>query len=457
LLETLRPHLDPFDSDYYELILARTPEATVTIGHRELNVTNPGDYAELLRLEDRQTRESAFRKRLAGFKNQADLFAFALFQKALLANAEAGEHKFGNAAEAAQFDSYLNPETVDAVLKAFQKHASLAIRFQNAEKAYQQKLLQLAHAEPWDLDARPTAIPEPRFVIGDASQNVIEATKVFGPDYQAELTNLHDPRNGRLDIVAGDNRKSGDFTWGAYGPSWVFYMQGYGGYLTDVVTFAHESAHAVHFSLLYKAGVPWYYGDGARYFTEGFAKLNELLILDQLAKTTKTQADRLFYLRELNSKLSSVKFASMYWAAYATSFETEVYRRVKSGAIKEPKDIHEVWAEFGRLWTLDFDSFPDRKYTWAGTHHFFDASRYYSNYLFAWVVAVSVYDRLQEDPAFAEKVVKLMKAGFSEEPAVLLRTYLGIDLADAKGLERIFDIVDRRLAEFERQIQSDPR
>jgi oligoendopeptidase F len=234
-------------------------------------------------------------------------------------------------------------------------------------------------------------------------------------------------------------------------------MQGYNGYVTDVVTLAHESAHAVHFSLLYKAGVPWYYGDGARYFTEGFAKVNELLILDQLAKGAKTEAERLFYLRELNGKLASVKFAAMYWAAYATAFETEVYRRVKSGAVKKPQDIHEVWAEFGRLWLLDFDKDPDLKYTWAGTHHFFDSPRYYSNYLFAWVLAVTVYDRLESDPQFADKFVKLMKTGFSDEPAVLLRTHLDIDLAAPKGLERIFSLVEKRLVAFEKEVQADPK
>ena len=82
---------------------------------------------------------------------------------------------------------------------------------------------------------------------------------------------------------------------------------------------------------------------------------------------------------------------------------------------------------------LDFDQFPDLKYTWAGTHHFFDASRYYSNYLFAWVLAIAVNERLDADPLFAEKFVKLMKAGFSNDPISLLRTQLGIDLADPRG------------------------
>ncbi|MER8400444.1 M3 family metallopeptidase [Mesorhizobium sp. M1348] len=454
LLARIEPVLDPFEKNFYDLMLARTPEATLLVGPREFSVMNPGDYSELMRLEDRAIRESAFHRRLAGFKTQGDIYSFALLQKIKLSNEVASARGFDDSAEAALFEYYLTPEMLDTVLTAFREKANLTIRFQVAERAYQEQLLQLGKAELWDLEARPTSVPEPRFTIGDASQSIIEATRIFGPKYRAEMEELHNPHNGRMDLVAGENRTNGDFTYGSYGPSWLFYMQGYTGYLLDVVTLAHESAHAIHFRLLYKAGVSWYYGDGARYFTEGFAKVNELLILDKLANTAKTRPERLYYLRELNSKMSSVKFASMYWAAYATSFETEVYRRAKNGAIEGANDIHEVWAEFGQLWMLDAEKFPDLKYGWAGTHHFFDASRYYSNYLFAWILAVSIYQRLQEDPGFATKVVELMEAGFSDKPAAMLRSKLGIDLTDKSALERLFVVVETRLAEFEQEIRA---
>lgn len=452
-LNRLSPRLDPFRAEFYTRMLDRSPDAIVKVGERSLNVTNAGEYAEILRADDRGIRESGFRKRMNTYKAQADLYSFALYEKARSANDVADMHTFANALDASLFEHFLTPTTVDAVLKEFRDHASLTIRFQKAERVYQQKLLGLKSAEAWDIDARPASLPEPRFVISDASQCVQAATKLFGADYAAELAHLVDPKNGRLDIVAGPNRGPGDFTWGAYGPSWVFYMQGYNGYVTDVVTFAHESAHAVHFRLLHQAAVPWYYSDGARYFTEGFAKINELLILDYLARQAKTDADKLFYLRMLNSKLASVKFAAMYWAAYATSFEAEVYRRVKGSTVTKPEDIHEIWAEFGRLWMLDFDRHPDLKYTWADTHHFFDSSRYYSNYLFAWLFALAIYEKVQGDPAQATRFVELMKAGFSDEPAVLLKKHLDVDLADPKTLERMFKVVENRVAEFEEQVK----
>jgi oligoendopeptidase F len=200
VLARLSSRLDPFESEFYNLMLQRSLDATLDVGDRVLNVTVPRDYAKILRLGNRKLREHGFHKRLAVYKTQGDLFAFGLYKKIRTANALAEVRDFPNALDASLFNDYLTPEMVDAVLKAFRDHAPLTIRFQKADLAYQRKLLGLSVAQPWDLEARPTGTPEPRFVIGGASQAVIEATKIFGGDYRAELGHLLDPRNGRLDI-----------------------------------------------------------------------------------------------------------------------------------------------------------------------------------------------------------------------------------------------------------------
>jgi oligoendopeptidase F len=49
-----------------------------------------------------------------------------------------------------------------------------------------------------------------------------------------------------------------------------------------------------------------------------------------------------------------------------------------------------------------------------------------------------------------------MKRGFPDEPAKLLKSDLGIDLADPNTIDRIFSIVETKLSEFERKIQNVP-
>jgi oligoendopeptidase F len=448
-LSDLSSHLDPFQRPFRNLMIKRSPNATINVGGTELKVTDANNYAELLKNSDRTIRQKAFEARMATYRSQGDLFAYALFEKTRSANKVAGMRKFADAADEAYESLELNSDLVERVLKVFRDNASLAIRFQKAEAEYQRKILGLSVAAPWDVDAFPKSLQPPLHTIGDATKAVQTATSIFGPEYQKEIRHLLDPNNGRLDIVPGPNREDGDFTTGAYGPSWVFFMHGYEGQTDQVVTLAHEAAHAVHFSLLNQSGVPYYYADGARYFVEGCAKVNELLILDTLAKQASNDAERLYYKRQIASKLASVRFTSMYWSAFATSFEREVVKRIKNGQLTSADQIHDVWGEFGRLWSIDFDKYPDLKYTWPDTHHFLTTSRKYSQYLFAWVVALAFYEKAQSDPSAGEHFTALMKRGFSDEAAVLLKKEMGVVLDDPALIERMFKVVEARVANFE--------
>lgn len=452
-IASLGERLNPFSRRFYNLMIARSPAVELIVADRTYVVTNDGDFAETQRLADRDVREAAYRMRLATFEAQGDLYAYALREKALTANALASQRYFKDATDEAAFNSFLSPAIVDAVLAKFRQFASLSARFEIAEAEYQKKMLNLPHVEPWDLSVSPAVPAAPRLNIRDASAAVLNAMAPMGTDYAGELAHLFDPTNGRMDVVTGPNRVAGDFTSGAYGPrSWVFFMQGYGGYLSDIVTLAHEVAHVVHFCLMGAEPVAYFDAEGPRYFTEGFAKVNEIIILQHLADGTADAALKLLYLKEMASKLCSVKFTSMYWAAYATSFEVETYRRIADQGLTKSDEIHGVWEEFGRLWSSGFDAFPAKRCLWAATHHFFDAPLYYSNYLLAWVLAVSVYERMKLDPTFFGRFVDMMKTGFRGDPLTLLKTQLGIDLTDDATLVRMFAMVEDRLSAFEASV-----
>jgi oligoendopeptidase F len=449
-LQLLASELDPFNRDFRNLLIKRSPDAIITVGGKELSVAHRDHFAELLRNDDREIRKQAFDRRLSVFRAQADLFGYGLLTKTKTANKLARLRNYQDGVEEQYAALELKPELVERLLKAFRDNASLTIRFQKCEAEYQRRLLNLAVAKAWDLDAAPKHLAPPRHTIEEASRSVKTAMALFGADYQHELEHLLDPVNGRLDIVPGINRDPEDFVWGTHGQNWVLFMHGYEGRTKDVITLAHESAHAVHYRLLHQNNVPYVYGDGARYFVEGCAKVNELLVLDTLAKQAKNDTERLHFVRESASKLASVRFASMYWAALATSFEHEVCKGIASGGITSIDEIHNVWDKYGRLWSIQFAEHPDLKYTWADTPHFFTSSRQYAQYLFAWVVALAFYEKAQVDPAAPEQFVGMMKQGFSDESGVLLKDKMGIDLADPDLIDRMFKVVESRVSDFEK-------
>src|SRR5205085_11515229 len=121
-----------------------------------------------------------------------------------------------------------------------------------------------------------------------------------------------------------------------------------------------------------------------------------------------------------------------------------------SGQLKSAEQMHDVWAEFGRLWSIDFEAYPDLKYTWPDTHHFLTSSRKYAQYLFAWVVALAFYEKAQVDPSAGQHFIALMKQGFSDDAAVLLKKEMEITLDDPELIQRMFKIVEVRVATFEK-------
>ena len=75
------------------------------------------------------------------------------------------------------------------------------------------------------------------------------------------------------------------FSAGYVGFPTMFFQGTYSGYVADVVILAHESGHAVQNMLMDANGVLPRYASGPAYFTESFAGLCELLVLEGLYKS----------------------------------------------------------------------------------------------------------------------------------------------------------------------------
>src|SRR5262249_52380484 len=157
-------------------------------------------------------------------------------------------------------------------------------RYFQAKKDRIRRTSGIEDPSPWDNDVVPTGFERPRFTVAEASDALKASLAFHGPRYSADLAELLDPANGRLDIVRGKHRMPGAFSWGYYGAPRVFYSFGYRGYLDDVLTLSHEGGHAVHYDLIDQNKVLPVYASGPQYFTESFAMLNEFMTAEYLAR-----------------------------------------------------------------------------------------------------------------------------------------------------------------------------
>ena len=80
-------------------MVQRTSDATVVVNGQPLNVTDLNQYFIILRSDNREQRQQGFQKRLAAYKNQADLYGYGLYRKIQSANSVAALHHFSTAIE----------------------------------------------------------------------------------------------------------------------------------------------------------------------------------------------------------------------------------------------------------------------------------------------------------------------------------------------------------------------
>ncbi len=446
LLAGLNGPLLDWTEDLYQLLTQRVQYPTIEIDGVEHSVRN--DFSQLLRNPDRSVRERTYRGFHDSLAKDAELFSFTLLEKIQTKNQLAQLRNFDDAVHESLHGMHVTQAEFDTLMFGLRQRADLYKRYQQLVAGAIAQRQQLDSVEPWDLRV-PLVSQEPRYTIEEGLTLVQEALAILGYDYSDELTALLDPAQRRLDLNGDSQRIPGAFAWGGSGIDWVFYAQSYDGFLSDVSTLAHEAGHAVHAGLIKSAGVSPLYDDGPRYFTEGFAMLNELLVL-QHALTRATDAEqRLYFQRELCQQLT----VTIRLARYVL-FEAELYRRDARGELADSGEISHVWRGLG----AEFDIFNDRiessQHAWAQVPHFFTHPLYNTNYVFANLMATLLYTRLQSEPELVDAYLELLATGFPDAPAVLLKRYLDISLVDPASLQAVFEEIERQLDALEAALKA---
>jgi oligoendopeptidase F len=448
LLATLSPDLFSWEPQIFQKLIDRTKFSELKGETGNLNVYR--DRQVLMKEKNRDLRKNGVLKLYDEYSSSADLFGFTFIKQAKTANSIAHLRHFKDAFDSSLFDAYLTPEQAESFFQAVEKHSDLMKRYVQIRKARITAISGIDPVEPWDAEVVPADFVRPRFTIQQTAEILKNALAFHGPDYSADLAKLMDPNNGRLDIVKGENRRPGAFAWGVYGNPFVFYSFGFHGYVDDVQTMGHEAGHVVHYDLIAQNKVPFAYADGPSYFTESFAMLNEFVILDYLFNQTSDKKEKIFYLEEW----LSVAMRRFFDIVMRSEFEYLAYQKIQNNEITGADQLHNLWKQEGLKYIgQDYEKYDFLKYNWSFTPHYFSSPRYYINYLFANLMAISYYDRHHNDPKFDEKYVAMMKGGFPDTPINLLQKYLGLNPFDPATVEGATKILEARLAELQKLYQ----
>src|SRR5262249_46308823 len=157
---------------------------------------------------------------------------------------------------------------------------------------------------------------------------------------------------------------------------------------------AHEAGHAVQNMLMDSAGVLPRYAFGPPYFTESFAMMNELLVLEHLARTSADSIDRRYFRRRLLENA-----LELFYNSHQSLLELQIYDSASAGRRLTADDIETLTQRIGTDFSIWFGPGSERQQAWLQPIQLYTRPLYRVNYTLAKLLALRYLDQLHRDPS----------------------------------------------------------
>jgi oligoendopeptidase F len=440
ILARLKAVSADWPAQLYQQGVARANTGTIDVAG------TPTSFASLANHPDPAVREAAWRRRNAEYESQRDVLALAIINLAVGRNEQSALRGYRNAVDQAYDELFLTRDGVTRLYDRLLSKGAIYQRYQRVIAEHIAKTSGLLGLAVWNDGLANPNTQGTRFAIDEATRLMNESLAPLGPDVQAPMANILDPKNGRLDIAGGPGRAPGAFAWGVPGLMTTFvYQSNYQGTYRDLTTLFHEASHAIHGQLLGENKELVSANMGPPYFSEGFAMFFELLLSDHMLKTETDSARRTFLLEQFLWR-TMLTFNLVRQAA----LEQAIYDGAQAGRINDANDLDSLTMTVGRPVSIWYDRHPELRNEWSMVPHYVGSPLYMPNFIYASMLGLKLFQQYTANPqVFVPRFLALMKGGFPAAPAELLKRHLDIDLDDPRVVDDVMTLLVARLSELE--------
>lgn len=277
----------------------------------------------------------------------------------------------------------------------------------------------------------------------EAVEIVLNGVGALGEEY---VNDLRTGFNSRwVDVHENKGKRSGAYSWGAYGAPPVMLMN-WNGTLNDVFTLAHEAGHSMH-SFYAEREQPIQYAGYSIFLAEIASTVNEVLLNWHLLNQPEGQdpVQRFSLLnRFADTYLGTVSRQTMF-----AEYEQRTHEIVESGGALVPDVLNELYSDLFAAYNPSVEIDDAVRITWARIPHFYNAFyvyQYATGMSSAINLAAAVRD---EGDAARTRYLQMLAAGGSDYPMNVLKT-AGVDLETAAPIERGIEEFDAVITEMER-------
>lgn len=402
----------------------------------EIEVTH-GKYSFLMEHRDRKVRKDAFSSiysAYGAYKNTLASMYNANVRQALFF---ARMRNFNSSMEASLNASNIPVEVYDNLIDTVNANLPLMHRYVSIRK----KVLGVEELHMYDVYAPLVEDYDWKVTFDDAKERVAEGLAPLGEDYLKILREGYD--NGWIDVYENQGKRSGAFSWGAYGTHPYVFLN-YQENVDNMFTLAHEMGHAIHTYQSNKTQ-PHIYAGYRIFVAEVASTCNEALLIRHLIKKSTDKKEKLYLLNHFMEQFKGTMFRQTMFA----EFEKITHQKAQEGQTLTAEllcDIYRGLNEkyFGKDMVID----EDIALEWARIPHFYTPFYVYQ-YATGFAAAVAISSKiLAEGETAVSGYMEFLKSGSSDYPIEVLKK-AGVDMSSPTAVEDALKLFEQLLDEFE--------
>jgi oligoendopeptidase F len=293
-------------------------------------------------------------------------------------------------------------------------------------------------------DLRVPLAPESRKQYGyrDAVEIVLNGLGALGEEYVSDLRHGFESR--WVDVHETKGKRSGAYSWGAYGAPPVMLMN-WNSTLSDVFTLAHEAGHAMH-SFYAEKAQPIQYAGYSIFLAEIASTVNEVLLSWHLLARDEGKDPMQRF--SLLNRFADTYVGTVIRQTMFAEFEQLTHAAVEVGNALTPDVLSAFYSDLSGSYTPGVDIDEGIRIEWGRIPHFYNAFYVYQ-YATGLSSAINIATAVRDEGEPARKrYLAMLSAGSSDYPMDVLKT-AGVDLETPGPIRAGVAEFDRVVSELE--------
>lgn len=276
----------------------------------------------------------------------------------------------------------------------------------------------------------------------NAKETVLDALKILGGDYVSQVKKGYE--SGWVDVYENDGKRSGAFSWGAYGTHPYIFLN-YTETLNDIFTLIHETGHAMH-TYYSNETQPYTYAGYKIFVAEVASTCNEVILIDYLLKHSRSDEEKKYLYGHYLEQFKGTLFRQTMFA----EFEMITHRMAQDGEVLNAESLCGTYKKlnekyFGKDMVID----EEIAYEWARIPHFYTPFYVYQ-YATGFSAAVAIATKIiNGDKEVLHGYREFLKGGSSMHPIELL-SLCKIDMSKPDVIQDALNVFGSLIEDFKK-------